>query len=56
MITTRKIMMKTEIILTLTRMMILITVIRIIVNIENDGDDDKKIQQATVDNILAAAR
>ena len=36
--------------------MVLITVIRTIMNIENDGDDDKKNQQATVDNNLAGIR
>ena len=56
---TRKIMTKSSIIMTrtvitlmLTTLMILIAVIRIITNIENDNDE-KKIQQATVDNNLA---
>ena len=56
---TRKIMTKSRIIMTrtvitlmLTTLMILIAVIRIIMNIENDNDE-KKIQQATVDNNLA---
>ena len=56
MITARIIMMRTVIIFTLTTIMVLITVIRTIMNIENDGDDDKKNQQATVDNNLAGIR
>ena len=47
----RIIMTRTVITLMLTTLIILIAVIRIIMNIEKDNDD-KKIQQATVDNNL----
>ena len=48
----RMLMTRTVITLMVTTLMILIEVIRIIMNIENDNDE-KKIQQATVDNNLA---